>query len=206
MKYKSVSIIMVLFSVSLSQGIPYLLKKTLVNKHVSSIKLKDNLWKENRKLKFKFLSNGNDGTVLTVKNIYQEFFRINLKNRKVVININNHDLQITNLHKIHIDDNIWVTVFIKQQRNGIKLVINSYAVMLPIFRDREWLMENWVETYIGIDNYISPNDDPVQTRLVHLFYINQFQTNLPSLYPLKTSEREPEVFLTFSGGTYENND
>ena len=175
MKYKSISIIMALFSVSLSQGVPYLLKKTLVNKHVSSIKLKDNLWKENRKLKFKFLSNGNDGTVLTVKNIYQEFFRINIKNRKVVISINNHDLQITNLHKIRIDDNSWVTVFIKQQKNGIKLVINSYAVMLPIFRDREWLMENWVETYIGIDNYISPNDDPVQIRLVHLFRLTNFK-------------------------------
>lgn len=183
MKYKSISIIMVLFSVALSQGVPYLLKKTLVNKHASSIKLKDNLWKENRKLKFKFLSNGNDGTVLTVKNIYQEFFRINLRNRKVVINVNNHDLQITNLHKIHIDDNSWVTVFIKQQRNGIKLVINSYAVMLPIFRDREWLMENSVETYVGIDNYISPNDDPVQIRLVPFLRLTNFKLIL-HLYTL----------------------
>jgi len=124
-------------------------KFTFTNKHLSTIKLKEKYWKDNEKLTLHFISNGKDGVVLTAKNIYQELLELKIVNHHLVVSFNTHPVNVGGFHMVKIEEGKWYKIKMKEEKSGIKLMINNIATLLPMYRQRQWLMENWQEVHIG---------------------------------------------------------
>ena len=141
---------------------------TFINENESSVRLKQTVWKSTGKLHFKLITNGDDGTVLTAINQNNEKLQLELSKGTFKLKIGDkfHYIPgITNKKLVH---DSWNDLYIEQVGKALHVHINGFSVVLPLYRKRQWLMDNWKEVNLGTTH--KANDEHSSNRYFFFYH------------------------------------
>lgn len=123
---------------------------TFINEEYSHVILKRETWHPDAHVKFRFLSNIDDGTILTATNQNNNELKLHLDKLKFKVNLEGEDYDVRGLSGMPlVDKHTWVDIELKQVGKVVYMMVGEYMGAIQLSRRRDWLLGNWTNITLG---------------------------------------------------------